>query len=208
MMTTLICTECSEPKVITDRSVVLPYVCEECQKAPELLEAMAPAPLKIEESDNIACDCTPTDEATSLLIEDLSNQLAITKNEAETLRNLATFLEARENSLMLQNKSLQEKVEKLALQNQELGIKGFYASLRELALWAAGSELDRRFQSLKKEFEFAARRVFSLAAELGKAYQQRDVWQKRAEIAKRAYDRASADRRYYRDKCRDAGIKA
>ena len=47
MMTTMICTVCSEPKVVTSRSVVLPFVCDECQKAEELYNAMAPTPASV-----------------------------------------------------------------------------------------------------------------------------------------------------------------
>ena len=96
-MTTLICKVCSEPKVVTSRSVVLPFVCDECQKAEELYNAMAPtpAPLKVEESDNHACD-SATVENTTLLIEDQANQLALAKNEVEALRQIVQYLDARE----------------------------------------------------------------------------------------------------------------
>ena len=99
-MTTMICKVCSEPKVVTSRSVVLPFVCDECQKAEELYTAMAPTPaLKIEESDNHACDSacdSATIENTTLLIEDQANQLALAKNEVEALRQIVQYLDARE----------------------------------------------------------------------------------------------------------------
>ena len=169
-MTTMICTQCSEPRVVTSRSVSLPFVCDECEKAPELLAAMAPG-LKIEESDNHACD-SATIENTTLLIEDQANQLALAKNEVEALRQINQYLEAREVALMAQNERLRDNVENLAKQAQRLEVAGFYSS--------------RRLETLKAEC---------------------DVWQKRALIAKRCYDRASADRRYYRGKLKDAGIK-
>ena len=184
MMTTMICMQCSEPKVVTSRSVSLPFVCDECEKAPELLAAMAPG-LKIEESDNHACD-SATIENTTLLIEDQANQLALAKNEVEALRQINQYLEAREVALMAQNERLRDDVENLARQAQRLEVAGFYSSRRNIALWTAGFELDQRLETLKAEC---------------------DVWQKRALIAKRCYDRASADRRYYRGKLKDAGIK-
>ena len=189
MITTMICTQCSEPKVMTSRSVSLPFVCDECEKAPELLAAMAPG-LKIEESDNHACD-SATIENTTLLIEDQANQLALAKNEVEALRQINQYLEAREVALMAQNERLRDNVEDLARQAQRLEVAGFYSSRRNIALWTA-----------------AARRLSELAAENGRLSHECDVWQKRALIAKRCYDRASADRRYYRGKLKDAGIKA
>ena len=107
MMTTLICKVCSEPKVVTSRSVVLPFVCDECQKAEELYNAMAPtpAPLKVEESDNHACDSacdSATIENTTLLIEDQANQLALAKNEVEGLWAMVQLLDAREIALATQ----------------------------------------------------------------------------------------------------------
>ncbi len=222
-MTTMICTVCSEPKVVTSRSVVLPFVCDECQKAEELYNAMAPtpAPLKVEESDNHACD-SATVENTTLLIEDQANQLALAKNEVEALRQIVQYLEAREialtaqvenrqnqvENLLVKNFFKDEKISGLAKQNERLGVAGFQQAVRTLGLWAKGASLARRYDALKAEFQYAAKRLFELAAEVGKLTHERDVWQKRAEIAKRCYDRASADRRYYRGKLKDAGIKA
>src|SRR5208282_6224075 len=114
-MTTMICTQCSEPKVMTSRSVSLPFVCDECEKAPELLAAMAPG-LKIEESDNHACD-SATVENTTLLIEDQGNQLALAKNEVEALRQINQYLEAREVALTAQNDRLRDNVENLLVKN-------------------------------------------------------------------------------------------
>jgi hypothetical protein len=168
MMTTMICTECSEPKTVTSRSVVLPFVCEECQKAPELLAAMAPA----------SCD-SATVENTTLLIEDQANQLALAKNEVESLRALNTFLEGREAALYAQNSRLQDTVENLL-------VKIFKDE--KIATLAKQSGVSRSY------FEFLLLEV--------------NAWQKRALIAKRCYDRASADRRYYRGRLKDAGIKA
>src|SRR5271166_4525025 len=185
MTTTMICMQCSEPKVVTSRSVSLPFVCDECEKAPELLAAMAPG-LKIEESDNHACD-SATIENTTLLIEDQANQLALAKNEVEALRQINQYLEAREVALTAQNDHLRNNVEK-------------YQS--DLRLVNIG------LQCLTREFAYAAKRLFELVTENGILQKERDVWQKRALIAKRCYDRASADRRYYRGKLKDAGIKA
>lgn len=117
MMTTLICTQCSEPKCVTSRGVVLPFVCDSCQKDAELLAAMAPAStLKIEECDNIPCD-SATVENTTLLIEDQANQLALALNEVEALRQVNQYLEAREAELVTQNARLQDTVENLLVKN-------------------------------------------------------------------------------------------
>lgn len=89
-MSRLECSECHDICDTTARTVVLPFVCDECQKAPGLLAAMAP--LQIEESDNHACDSASV-ENTTLLIEDLSNQLALSQVEAETLRTLLLAVE-------------------------------------------------------------------------------------------------------------------
>ena len=223
MMATLICTVCSEPKVVTSRSVVLPFVCDECQKAEELYNAMAPtpAPLKVEESDNHACD-SATVENTTLLIEDQANQLALAKNEVEALRQIVQYLEAREialtaqvtnrqnqvENLLVKNFFKDEKISFLAKQNERLGVAGFQQAVRTLGLWAKDASLARRYDALKTEFQYAAKRLFELAGEVGKLTHERDVWQKRAMGAKRAFDRASADRAYYRGKLKDAGIKA
>src|SRR5208282_5648758 len=187
-MTTMICTQCSEPKVMTSRSVSLPFVCDECEKAPELLAAMAPG-LKIEESDNHACD-SATIENTTLLIEDQGNQLALAKNEVEALRQINQYLEAREVALMAQNGRLRDNVENLL-------VKNFFKDEEHLIL-----------RLLRVQFRYLAKRFYHLTAEYGKMTQERDAWQKRALFAKRCYDRASADRRYYRGKLKDAGIKA
>ena len=116
MMTTMICTECSEPKVVTSRGVTLPFVCEECQKAPELLAAMAPSGLKIEDADNHACD-SATIENTTLLIEDQANQLALALNEVDALRQVNQYLEAREAALVAQVEAKQNQVENLLVKN-------------------------------------------------------------------------------------------
>jgi hypothetical protein len=186
MMTTMICKVCSEPKVVTSRSVVLPYICDECQKAEELYNAMAPtpAPLKalrqiVEESDNHACD-SATVENTTLLIEDQANQLALAKNEVEALRQVNQYLEAREATLTAQVEAKQNAIDDLLVRN-------FFK--------------DEKIKLLASDW-------FELAAEVGKLTHERDVWKKRALFARRQYDRASADRRYYRAKCWDAGIKA
>lgn len=179
MMTTMICTVCSEPKVVTSRSVFLPFVCDECQKA--------------EESGNHACD-SATVENTTLLIEDQANQLALAKNEVEALRQIVQYLEARETALCSQVEAKQEQVENilvknffkdekisgLAKQNERLGIAGFQQAVRTI----------------------------ELAVEVGQLAKERDVWMKRALFARRQYDRVVADRAYYRGKLKDAGIKA
>jgi hypothetical protein len=218
MMTTMICTECSEPKTVTSRSVVLPFVCEECQKAPELLAAMAPA----------SCG-SATVENTTLLIEDQANQLALAKNEVESLRALNTFLEGREAALYAQNSRLQDTVENLLVKNffkdekiatlakqaEALGIdkvklsqETFRAYFESFLLKITNSKQIQIINQLRRELLYAASRLFALAADNGRLENERDMWQKRALIAKRCYDRASADRRYYRGKLKDAGIKA
>jgi hypothetical protein len=40
MMTTLVCTKCGDPIEVTDRSIVLPFVCDGCQNGKALLEAV------------------------------------------------------------------------------------------------------------------------------------------------------------------------
>jgi hypothetical protein len=168
------CTECHDIIDTTAKTVVFPFVCAGCQKDNELLAAMAPAPVVVEETDNHSCDSASI-ENTTLLIEDLQNQLSFAKQEV--------------NGLRLVYNDAQDTVE-------------------QLALLVAGCELDRHFQNLKREFVYAANRVFSLAVENGKLEKERNIWKLRAEIVRRAYDRASADRRYYRGKLKDAGIKA
>jgi hypothetical protein len=117
MMTTLICTQCSEPKCVTSRGVVLPFVCDSCQKDAELLAAMAPAStLKIEKCDNIPYDSATVDN-TTLLIEDQANQLALALNEVQALRQVNQYLEAREAGLVTQNARLQDTVENLLVKN-------------------------------------------------------------------------------------------
>ena len=177
-MTTLICTVCSEPKVVTSRSVVLPFVCDECQKAEELYNAMAPtpAPLKVEESDNHACDSacdSATIENTTLLIEDQANQLALAKNEVEGLWAMVQLLDAREIALATQVTNRQNQVENLLVKNF-----------------------------------FKDEKISGLAVEVGQLAKERDAWMKRALFARRQYDRVVADRAYYRGKLKDAGIKA
>jgi hypothetical protein len=147
MMTTMICTVCSEPKVVTSRSVVLPYVCDECQgRSHRVVKFLG---LKVEESDNHACD-SATVENTTLLIEDQANQLALAKNEVEALRQIVQYLEAREialtaqvenrqnqvENLLVKNFFKDEKISGLAKQNERLGIAGFQQSVRTLGLWA------------------------------------------------------------------------
>ena len=224
-MTTIICEDCYEPKVVTSRNVTLPFVCDECQNDAELLAAMAPATT----CDNSKCGChslvpgewacaespaaQPCDSAsienTTLLIEDQANQLALAKNEVEGLRAIVSFLEAREIALMDQVEAKQNQVENLLVKNffkdekivvlvkraETLGVAGFQQAVRTLELWAEGADLARRYDALK-------------TAEVDKLTHEHDVWMKRAMFAKRAYDRASADRRYYRGKLKDAGIKA
>lgn len=134
-MTTMICTVCSEPKIVTIRSVVLPFVCDECQKAEELYNAMAPTPaLKIEESDNHACD-SATVENTTLLIEDQANQLALAKNEVEALRQIVQYLEAREIALTAQVTNRQNQVENLLVKNffKDEKISGLAVEVGQLA---------------------------------------------------------------------------
>ena len=135
-MTTMICTVCSEPKVVTSRSVVLPFVCDECQKAEELYNAMAPtpAPLKVEESDNHACD-SATIENTTLLIEDQANQLALAKNEVEALRQIVQYLDAREIALTAQVTNRQNQVENLLVKNffKDEKISGLAVEVGQLA---------------------------------------------------------------------------
>lgn len=228
-MTTLNCTECSEPRVVTSRSVVLPFVCEECQKAPELLAAMAPTTkgcgnpgcddcadkaLVITESDNIPCD-SATIENTTLLIEDQANQLALALNEVDALRQVNQYLEARESELVIQNDRLRENVENLLVKNffkdekiTKMSQETFGAYFESFMLKIVNSKQVSILQQLRHEFEYVAKRFYHLAAEYGKMTHERDVWQKRALLAKRCYDRASADRRYYRGKLKDAGIKA
>ena len=135
MMTTMICTVCSEPKVVTSRSVVLPFVCDECQKAEELYNAMAPTPaLKIEESDNHACD-SATIENTTLLIEDQANQLALAKNEVEGLWAMVQLLDAREIALATQVTNRQNQVENLLVKNffKDEKISGLAVEVGQLA---------------------------------------------------------------------------
>ena len=134
-MTTMICTVCSEPKVVTSRSVVLPFVCDECQKAEELYNAMAPTPaLKIEESDNHACD-SATIENTTLLIEDQANQLALAKNEVEGLWAMVQLLDAREIALATQVTNRQNQVENLLVKNffKDEKISGLAVEVGQLA---------------------------------------------------------------------------
>ena len=138
-MTTMICTVCSEPKVVTSRSVVLPFVCDECQKAEELYNAMAPTPaLKIEESDNHACDSacdSATIENTTLLIEDQANQLALAKNEVEGLWAMVQLLDAREIALATQVTNRQNQVENLLVKNffKDEKISGLAVEVGQLA---------------------------------------------------------------------------
>lgn len=191
MTATMICTVCSEPKVVTSRSVVLPFVCDECQKAEELYSAMAPTPaLKIEESDNHACD-SATVENTTLLIEDQANQLALAKNEVEALRQIVQYLEAREIALTVQVENRQNQVENLL-------VKNFFKDEKISGLAKQNERLEAR----------DTQRLFELAVEVGQLAKERDVWMKRALFARRQYDRVVADRAYYRGKLKDAGIKA
>ncbi len=192
MMTTMICTVCSEPKVVTSRSVVLSFVCDECQKAEELYNAMAPtpAPLKVEESDNHACD-SATVENTTLLIEDQANQLALAKNEVDALRQIVQYLEAREIALTAQVTNRQNQVENLL-------VKNFFKDEKISGLAKQNERLEARDTQL----------LFELAVEVGQLAKERDVWMKRALFARRQYDRVVADRAYYRGKLKDAGIKA
>ena len=135
----MICTVCSEPKVVTSRSVVLPFVCDECQKAEELYNAMAPTPaLKIEESDNHACDSacdSATIENTTLLIEDQANQLALAKNEVEGLWAMVQLLDAREIALATQVTNRQNQVENLLVKNffKDEKISGLAVEVGQLA---------------------------------------------------------------------------
>ena len=194
-MTTMICTVCSEPKVVTSRSVVLPFVCDECQKAEELYNAMAPTPaLKIEESDNHACDSacdSATIENTTLLIEDQANQLALAKNEVEGLWAMVQLLDAREIALATQVTNRQNQVENLL-------VKNFFKDEKISGLAKQNERLEAR----------DTQRLFELAVEVGQLAKERDVWMKRALFARRQYDRVVADRAYYRGKLKDAGIKA
>lgn len=227
-MTTLICTVCSEPQVITSRSLILPFVCDECQKAEELYNAMAPgagtfAPQgpvakynspKIEESDNHACD-SATVENTTLLIEDLQNQLAMSQQEVKGLRmvfndsqDAVERLRDTVENLLVKNFFKDEKISFLAKQNETRGIAGFQQAMKSLYDWAKGVDLARRYDNLREEFGYVTKRLFDLAGENGRLTHERDVWQKRAEIMRRCYHHASDGRRYYRGKLKDVGIKA
>ncbi len=191
-MSRLECSECHDICDTTARTIVLPFVCDECQKAPGLLAAMAP--LQIEESDNHACDSASV-ENTTLLIEDLSNQLALSQVEAETLR---TLLLAVENANEDTTRRLRENVENLLVKN----------FLKDEQIEMLNSKQMDIIKQLHHELAYASSRIFALAADKGRLEHERDVWQKRALLARRCFDRASADRRYYRGKLNDAGIKA
>jgi hypothetical protein len=180
MMTTMICTVCSEPKVVTSRSVFMPFVCDECQKAEELYNAMAPTPaLKIEESDNHACD-SATVENTTLLIEDQANQLALAKNEVEALQ-LRTFDLALSHTQIVQ-----------------------YLEAREIALTAQVENRQNQVENLLVKNFFKDEKISGLAVEVGQLAKERDAWMKRALFARRQYDRVVADRAYYRGKFDDS----
>jgi predicted nucleic acid-binding Zn-ribbon protein len=161
-------------------------------------------------------------ENTTLLIEDQANQLALAKNEVEALRQIVQYLEAREialtaqvtnrqnqvENLLVKNFFKDEKISGLAKQNERLGVAVFQQAVRTLGLWAKGANLARRYDALKAEFQYAAKRLFELAVEVGQLAKERDAWMKRALFARRQYDRVVADRAYYRGKLKDAGIKA
>lgn len=211
-MSRIECTECHDLIDTTARTVVLPFVCDECQKAPELLAAMAP--LRIENADNHACDSV-TIENTTLLIEDQANQLALALNEVDALRQVNQYLEVREIALVIQIEQLQKAVENQVVKSffkdekiTKLSQETFGAYFESFMLKIVNSKLVATVQQIRSELSYAALRIFALAIENEQLREERDAFQKRAEIAKRCYDRASADRRYYRGKLKDAGIKA
>lgn len=200
------CTECHDLVSVEARTITLPYVCVECQRAPELLEAMAPAGLKIEESDNTPCGCTPTDETTSLLLEDLSNQLEMARLEVNGLRLVFNDSQDAVERLRSENSQLHQNIDVLLDQKNKLAEenKGLAGELVDsyfenfLFRIANSKQIEKlqilrkelfmaavRYRGLKDEFAYAAKRLFELAAELGKAEKSADVWRRRAEFAKR-----------------------
>lgn len=135
-MTKIECTECHDIIETSARTVELPFICDDCKKAPELLAAMAPTPafcpcanpgcddcndkaLVISEADNIPCD-TATIENTNLLIADLEQQLEAVKNfshaQSEVIQQDTELIEQLRNdqqTILHGNKIKQEIIDRL-----------------------------------------------------------------------------------------------
>jgi len=112
MMSTLVCNQCSEVKVETSRSVVLPFVCEGCQRKaganptgefPESLYvekaleeadgALTEAANALENAEQALQDETATTMATVEMISDLESQLQVAKELAVGQTELIAQLE-------------------------------------------------------------------------------------------------------------------
>lgn len=199
-MTRIECTECHDLIDTTANTVVLPFICGECQKAPELLAAMAPAKeysISDSSTGHVSKDwrLSNSDKLYEYLFNKVSDfdlravfsrltstipTLSLDKQpdacDSATIENTTLLIEDQANQLAL---ALNE-VDALRQVNQ-------YLEAREAELVTQNDRLRENIENLTHE---------------------RDVWQKRALLAKRCYDQASSGRRYYRGKLRDAGIKA
>lgn len=183
-MTRLECTECHDLLEVTAKSVELPFVCDSCvtEFNEKIASIMGPLVTCSYETPPEYADCVPlpdacetaTVEATTLLIEDLEEQLAAKQKEV-------TFLAAREQALSEQVTRLQGEFDTLQKKfagylfsgvEAVMGLIDQRAELQETVdnLEKTNDSLTRR---LMFQFERAERYRKWWKSEHGRAYEAR-----------------------------------
>lgn len=172
MMTTMICSDCGEAKVVTSRSVSLPFVCDSCcEQIEDFQQKIAPAELNQLEASEKAVAAAymtsyetpiadpaglatetipgapafPEEDRTGLLIADLEQQLLSMKAE----RN---FLLGRLKIVGEQRDSAIQRQEELGKKNYMLARQQAYQLGREFDLVEQNEKLKAELaESLKNE---------------------------------------------------------
>lgn len=123
-MITVLCSECKDPLELAGRSVTIPYVCDECKEAAELRDAMAPAIKSYDEFPNLIDVPEPSHEATientTLLIEDLEEQVRRGLDQIKQDTELLSDMDKRNTELAIHNSDLHRLNERLQMDMSEL----------------------------------------------------------------------------------------
>lgn len=131
MMTTVICTKCGEPSVITSRSVTLPFV---CNRHSEVTDApLYSTPEEMDENLGIERDTMtePTQDGISeAMLLDMAAQLKDARQELTAALDSKEFCNGLLNEALKQGEELAEKNKALAKQAETLGIEKFKLSQR------------------------------------------------------------------------------
>jgi hypothetical protein len=162
MMTTVVCSKCLEPTIITNRSVGLPFVCESCAdvddpEVTEFYQNIAPANTNslvgaaaagdpvaqqaLLDANQTDCD-TATVENTNLLIEDLQEQLTAERETivvlGERIANLDELATARLELLNEQTTemvSMSQRIETLSELSKRVIATNLELTDKLLAVW-------------------------------------------------------------------------